>query len=388
VLDTVTLRITFSLVALCVLVLFYVGTYRGTRSAFSGWWVLSLVLYFVSAVLFLFNDSDIQVVANPAANFAAVLGSACVYAAGRSLRQRRTSAGVLWLPAGIVLVVSLLDDPAHDVWTGGPVYLAAIFGYYLMGTWEVWRAWRQRAESHTASPGYDVALLSMTACSAVVTVFYAIRWCLFVTAGPDSDVFDHLVGSDVTTLLLLLLLVVVTFNMSALAQSQLTDELRVAATRDGLTGLLNRSAFGVRAETFVRRARHAAAPGYVVMADFDDFKLLNDHYGHASGDDALAAFGSACRAELREGDVAARLGGDEFVLLLPHRDGRTPEETVAALAGRLAAGARRGDHPLPTVSFGIAEVDCAAGLEVCLARADAALYRAKGTGFGNAVRAD
>ncbi len=165
-LDTVTLRVTFSLVAFCVLVLFYFGTYRGTRSAFSGWWVLSLLLYLVSAVLFLFNESPVQVVANPLGNTAAVLGSACVYAAGRSLRLRGTPASVLVVPAIIVLAVSLLDDPVHDVWTGGPVYLATICGYYLVGTGEIWRAWRVRAESRSASPGYDVALLSMAGCSA------------------------------------------------------------------------------------------------------------------------------------------------------------------------------------------------------------------------------
>lgn len=387
-LDTVTLRITFSLVAFCVLILFYAGTYRGTRSAFSGWWVLSLLLYLVSAVLFLFNDSPVQVVANPLANTAAVLGSACVYAAGRSLNQSRASPLIMLAPAGIVLVASLLDDPVHDVWTGGRVYLVAIWGYYLIGTRELWRAWRLRAENQSASHGYDVALQSMTACSAVVAVYYFIRWCLFLAVGPNSDLFLTLAGGNVTTLLLLVLLVVVTFNMSALAQSQLTDELRTAATRDALTGLLNRSAFETWAEAFVRGSRHLEVPGYVVMADFDDFKLLNDHYGHASGDDALAAFGSACRSELGEGDVAARLGGDEFVLLLPHRETRSPEETLRAIGERLAEGARRGDHPLPTVSFGIAEVDRAAGIEVSLARADAALYRAKRSGFGNVVRSE
>jgi diguanylate cyclase (GGDEF)-like protein len=388
VLDTITLRIAFSLIALCVLVLFYVGTYCSTRSAFSGWWVLSLLCYLLSAVLFLLNGTPVQVVANPAGNLVAIVGSACVYAAASSLRQWQPPLVGLLAPAVLVFVLSLLDDPAHDVWAGGPFFLAAMWGYYVLGTRELWLVWRSRSQSVSAGHAYDVAVLSMTACSALVGSFYFVRWCLFLTVGPDSDLFAQIGGAQITTLLLMILLVVVTFNMSALSQSQLTHELRVAATHDALTGLLNRGAFEARAEEFVRRSRHQPEPGFVVMADFDDFKLLNDHYGHASGDDALVAFGVACRAELRDGEVAARLGGDEFVLLLPPGGHRSPEETVSAIGRRLAAGARRGDHPLPTVSFGIAEVDFAAGLEVSLARADAALYRAKGSGFGNAVRAE
>lgn len=387
-LDTVTLRIAFSLVAFSVLVLFYVGTYRGTRSAFSGWWVLSLLLYLVSAVMFLLNGTSVQALANPVGDMFGVAGSACVFAAASSLRLWQPPRLVLVAPAVAVLVIALLDDPAHDVWAGGPAFLGAMWCYYLLGTRQLWLIWRSRSESESAGHAFDVAVLSMTVCSGLVTVFYFLRWSLFLLVGPDSRLFNETVGPQSTTLLLLVLLVVVTYNMSALSQSQLTHELRVAATHDTLTGLLNRGAFEARAEEFVRRSRHEPSPGYVVMADFDDFKLLNDHYGHASGDQALAAFGTACRAELRDGEVAARLGGDEFVLLLPHRESRPPEQTVASIGRRLAAGGRRGDHPLPTVSFGIAAVDCAAGLEVSLARADAALYRAKGSGFGNAVRAE
>jgi diguanylate cyclase (GGDEF)-like protein len=388
VLDTVTLRLAFSLTACCVLVLSYVGTYRETRSAFSGWWVLSLLLYPVSAGLFLLNGTPVQVIANPLGNFVAVVGSACVFAAAASLRQWQPSPVVLFAPAGLVLLVSLLDDPAHDVWAGGAVFLVGMWGYYLLGTRELWLVRRSPSQRESPSRPYDVAVLSMSVCSGLVTVFYFLRWCLFLTVGPDSGLFTILVGPQITTLLLMVLLVAVTFNMSALSQSQLTQELQRAATHDPLTGLLNRAAFEMKAEEFVRRSRHRQSGGFVVMADFDDFKLLNDHHGHASGDAALAAFGAACRAELRDGEVAARVGGDEFVLLLPERDHRPPEDTVAAIGRRLTASTRRGDNPLPTVSFGIAELDREAGLDVSLARADAALYRAKRSGLGNVVRSD
>jgi PleD family two-component response regulator len=69
-------------------------------------------------------------------------------------------------------------------------------------------------------------------------------------------------------------------------------------------------------------------------------------------------------------------------------DARAPEDVLEAISRHLSAGAARGAHPLPTVSFGIAELLAHDGLDVCLARADAALYRAKATGFGNVVRSD
>jgi diguanylate cyclase (GGDEF)-like protein len=388
VLDTVTLRVAFGLIALCVLVLFYAGTYRSTRSAFSGWWVLSLLCFLLSAGLFLLNGTPLQGVANPLGNTFGVAGAGCVWAAASSLEERRASRTWLVVPPLVVLAASLLSDPAHDVWAGGAFFLAGMSGYFVLGTYDLWLLWRSRPRGAHGNRTYDAALLSMTISSAVVAIFYFVRLCLFLAVGPDSSLFKATVGAQVTTLMLTLLLVTVTFNMSALAQSQLTRELQLAASQDPLTGLLNRAAFQQRVEELAWKSPGPSPVGYVVMSDFDDFKLLNDHYGHATGDAALAAFGTACRAELRAGDLAARLGGDEFALLLQATPDRTPEETLTGISRRLAAGAARGAHPLPTVSFGIAELDPEAGLDVCLARADAALYKAKGSGFGNVVRAD
>jgi diguanylate cyclase (GGDEF)-like protein len=388
VLDIATLRVSFGLIALCVLVLFYVATFRTTRSAFSGWWVLSLLLYVLSSGLFLFNGTSLQQVANPLGNAFGVAGSACVWAAASSLRDRRLPRTWLAVPPLLVLAASLLDHPEADVWAGGPFLLAGMCGYLALATRDLWLLWRGRPRGPQADSTYDAALLSMTVASGLVAVFYAARWGLFVTIGPDASTFRYAVGAQATTLLLMVLLVTVTFNMSALAQAQLTRELQVAATQDPLTGLLNRAAFQEGVDEVIARAGDVESCGYVVMADFDDFKLLNDHYGHPTGDAVLAGFGAAARAELLPGDLAARLGGDEFALLLRQRAGRAPEETVDGIGRRLAAGAARGAYPLPSVSFGISELDPRTGLKPSLARADAALYRAKGTGFGSVVRAE
>ncbi|MDH2415589.1 GGDEF domain-containing protein [Nocardioides sp. CER19] len=391
-LDTVTLRVAFGLIALCGLVLFYAAAYRPTRSAFSGWWVLSLLCFLCSSSLFLSDNTSLQAVGEPLGKMFSVLGSACVWAAASSMREtmrdRRLPATWMVVPPVVVLLIALLDDPADKVWGGGAALLAGMTGYFALSARDMWLTWHERPVGGRRDAAYDAAVISMTALSVLVAAFYLLRLLLFVAFGPDSQVFEKVVGSQPTTLALMLLLVTVTFNMSSLSQAQLTRELQVAASQDPLTGLLNRAAFRQRVEELMTSAHRRAVCGYLVMSDFDDFKLLNDHYGHATGDAVLTAFGAACTAELRQRDLAARIGGDEFVLLLEERSDRRPEDVLQAVNKRLEAGAARGAHPLPTVSFGISELDPKDGLDACLARADAALYRAKGSGFGAVVRAD
>ena len=90
------------------------------------------------------------------------------------------------------------------------------------------------------------------------------------------------------------------------------DLLTHDASHDALTGLLNRRSYELLLDQAVSRARRYGWPFALVVLDLDDFKVVNDRYGHAAGDAALRAVGTELRAALRGGDVAARLGGDEF----------------------------------------------------------------------------
>jgi diguanylate cyclase (GGDEF)-like protein len=122
----------------------------------------------------------------------------------------------------------------------------------------------------------------------------------------------------------------------------------------------------------------------------DHFKLYNDHYGHASGDDCLRKVGQALGATVhRAGDLAARYGGEEFVLLLPN----TSLAEAKAVAERVIQNVRaasmvhaRSSHGLVTVSVGGATVNPVAEMALGLAveRADEALYRAKAQGRNRA----
>jgi diguanylate cyclase (GGDEF)-like protein len=127
------------------------------------------------------------------------------------------------------------------------------------------------------------------------------------------------------------------------------DVLGHDASHDGLTGLLNRRSFELLLDQAVSRARRYGWPFAVVLLDIDDFKVVNDRYGHAAGDTALRAVGAELRASLRGGDVAARLGGDEFALLVV---GVANVSSLSPILGRLNRALERA-VPQTTVGFSV-----------------------------------
>lgn len=121
------------------------------------------------------------------------------------------------------------------------------------------------------------------------------------------------------------------------------------ASHDALTGLLNRRSYELLLDQAVSRARRYGWPFALVLLDLDDFKVVNDRYGHAAGDAALRAVGAELRAALRSGDVAARLGGDEFALLVV---GVENVSSLAPLLGRLKTALERA-VPETNVGFSV-----------------------------------
>jgi diguanylate cyclase (GGDEF)-like protein/PAS domain S-box-containing protein len=160
----------------------------------------------------------------------------------------------------------------------------------------------------------------------------------------------------------------------------LERELRRLATTDPLTGAFNRRHFLAAAAQEVERSVRYGSPMAVLMLDIDHFKVINDTYGHALGDEVLKRTVEVCRAGLRDVDVFARFGGEEFVVLLPE----TPLAGALGLAERLRRAVAEMAVPLAqgdlriTVSVGVADRQGEEiGLDHLLGRADHALYRAK-----------
>jgi len=164
---------------------------------------------------------------------------------------------------------------------------------------------------------------------------------------------------------------------AALQRRRLLERLRDLARTDPLTGLANRRHWDERLAVELARAERYERPLCVAAIDLDRFKPYNDTYGHQAGDALLQAATSAWSGVLRGADLLSRLGGDEFALLLPDCDVTCGQSIVARLQDVTPGGAQG--------------VGCSAGLvrwapgesaEAVIARADAALYAAKGDGRG------
>ncbi len=169
----------------------------------------------------------------------------------------------------------------------------------------------------------------------------------------------------------------------AIENERLHRTVKRQAITDELTQLANRRRFTETLAVEVRRAERFGDPLALVLADLDDFKLINDRYGHQAGDEVLRLFSDVLRENVRDFDLPVRYGGEEFAVLLPE----TGLDGAERLARRLQAALLLlrlpevgGDEPPVTASFGVAAFPAARSADELLSAADGALYRAKAAG--------
>lgn len=167
------------------------------------------------------------------------------------------------------------------------------------------------------------------------------------------------------------------------ARKQIEQELRYIAATDALTGLANRRHFLEQMRLALARHQRHDIPTALLMLDLDWFKQVNDRYGHAVGDEVLQHFSHITQSSLRRIDLLGRLGGEEFAVLLPdtHADGAFEfAERLRDLTASEPAHTQAGDIVV-TVSIGVTTFAAHdKNIDVILARADLALYRAKANG--------
>jgi len=173
------------------------------------------------------------------------------------------------------------------------------------------------------------------------------------------------------------------------ALAQALEVNRELATRDELTGLINRRAMLDLMALEHRRGLRSGRPMLLAQLDIDHFKPINDQHGHATGDRALQAFAGTVRASVRDTDVLARWGGEEFVLMLTDTSADHARELLERI--RQAVQALEIAHSTGTlhltVSIGLALHLPGDTVEHTLERADQALYRAKALGRNRVVMA-
>lgn len=172
-------------------------------------------------------------------------------------------------------------------------------------------------------------------------------------------------------------------SATVISEAHIAELIRLSM-RDGLTGLYNHACCFQRLEAELERFERYGTPVSLMMIDIDDFKTINDTFGHPEGDRVLADLGAALDKHTRDADICCRYGGEEFAVILPS----TGAQEAAALAERLRAGIEqcRPGQRLVTVSIGVAtcSADARSATEVVM-KADAALYRAKEGGKNRVV---
>ncbi|KRG87557.1 diguanylate cyclase [Stenotrophomonas daejeonensis] len=247
--------------------------------------------------------------------------------------------------------------------------------------WEVWLLLRHAPADIRRSCRIAAVVFVLDA------LLFLVRALLPVAPGAGGDILRAGLPMNVTYVGSLIVMMGHTFALVLLIVERQMVDLRRLARRDGLTGLLNRTALMDDGRGQLAQCQLRRLPFAVLLLDLDHFKRVNDSHGHQAGDAVLHHMARTLQRNLRGRDsLLGRYGGEEFVLLLP----ATSLEQAQALAERLRTALEA--CPLDsdigpiavTTSIGVA-ADVDATLERLLARADAALYRAKAAGRNRVV---
>lgn len=175
----------------------------------------------------------------------------------------------------------------------------------------------------------------------------------------------------------------------AIQNARLFAEVQQLATTDSLTGLYNRRHFFTLAShEFDLAVRYGHALS-VIMLDVDNFKQVNDNYGHLAGDQVLCTVAHQCKSVLRVVDLVGRYGGEEIMVLMPQTDQGGARHVAERLRQQIAQTGIRVDNATLSVTVSLGIAACAVGeptnLDTLIDRADQALYIAKQTGKNRVV---
>lgn len=240
-------------------------------------------------------------------------------------------------------------------------------GLFLSQAWALWRH---------ATPTFAPRLcLTVSLLMALVQVMRLVSSFLM----PLGDnVFDTDPLNLVYVASLAFCVLLYSVGMVLMASERLLAELEQLATRDSLTNALNRRHMTELFSNELQRCHRQQRSMGLLMLDLDNFKNINDTYGHHAGDQALVKLVASVQSLLRQSDQLARFGGEEFAVLLPDS---SLEEAVAAAERIRKACAESNLRPFCTVSIGVTTNQLNTDtLDSMLSRADAALYRAKANG--------
>ena len=336
------------------------------------WWGFAHLLRAASVTLFGLYGSVSDLISIDLANALLFTSFAVTWTGARLFDHRRVQPALLFAGAAIWLIASRIPGFADSF----DVRVLLSSGIITAYTWATaFEFWRGRSEPLVSR---WPAIFMLFAHGAL----YLLRTPLVALLPISNQVFGS-VWLTVLSFEALLFTIAIAFILLAMAKERTEHRHKTAALVDPLTGISNRRAFLQDGEAHLRRHAAGPYPTAVMLLDLDNFKSINDRFGHAVGDRVLEIFADVSSGCLRRIDLFGRLGGEEFAALL--RD--TTRERAMAVAEQIrvsfADAAREVDGRTiaATVSIGIViSHDAVLGLSALLAQADHALYRAKDGG--------
>jgi diguanylate cyclase (GGDEF)-like protein len=312
----------------------------------------------------------------------ALLFVACgmIWSAARIFHGRPVLWGPMLIGAAAWLVACVMPEFAHSIAARIILSSLIIAAYTFLTATELWR--ERRKTLIRRWPAIFVPILHGT-----IFLFPVPLASLL----PDDGGVLSLATGWITVFALEIMLYVIgtAFIVLVMAKDRTVRQYKVAAATDALTDSLNRRGFLDAAHELMARRSRDKQPVSVLAFDLDQFKSINDRYGHRVGDTTLRLFAKIARTTMRASDVIGRWGGEEFVALVP---GGLAEASAAAervrVAFQRAAVECDGQVIGATVSIGVACGSPNASIDALIARADAAMYRAKVNGRNCIVTAD
>ena len=296
------------------------------------------------------------------------------------------------ITCAVFLAVALVRHNPHHlplarIRLGLLVVIPCIFYFIsqllLTGDVSVWAAM-----GYSFYPYVMIAQLAIFALTLLEGVALAIPVLLIVLA--SQAVGGEFFSAETIAMLWLLGLLLTLALWSQMSQLQMLLRLYRQATRDPLTGLLNRRALMGRLAEEMERSERYKRELTVLLFDLDKFKRVNDTLGHLAGDAVLRHFAGVVEKALRRSDLVGRYGGEEFLAVLPE----TSSERGCEVAERIRSGCHDAPASAPdgtpvkfTTSIGVATLLAGENAEMLLERVDDSLYKAKETGRDKVVLA-
>ena len=366
-LDISTLYLVATLVAamLGALLLFF---WRQEKIPALGWWGAAYLGGSISIGIWALAGAVLPEMSLLALNAIGFAACGMVWNAARVFHGRKPNWGGLFA-GSIVWVATVLT------FASGAAFLRTIIGAGLVAAYaaltagELWS--ERRASMQKRWPAVFIPMLH----GGVLMLPILIGGLL----SPQEEAFrNNSIWVVIFAIELVLYAVGTVFIIFMMVSDRTVRAHKAAASIDPLTGLLNRRGFSEATARMIEREAKAGRPATVMIFDIDHFKSINDRFGHPAGDEVLKLFATIVTANLRISDLVGRIGGEEFAAMLPC----SMEETVLA-ADRVReafqnCGIEIDDGPVATtVSIGVAGGPANTELDVLLASADTALYRAK-----------